>query len=85
MTHARTSGMLPENHRDPFDRLLIAQALLDKLTLVSNEALFEQFGVGIFHRYGLGNRQDIMGKNAGHILNGTPSIQYCWRTSPNIS
>ncbi len=45
MTHARTSGMLPGIHRDPFDRMLIAQAQLENLILVSNEALFEQFGV----------------------------------------
>lgn len=32
-------------HRDPFDRLLIAQALLSDLTLVSNERLFDDFGV----------------------------------------
>jgi len=32
-------------HRDPFDRLLIAQAKLEGLALVSNEALFEEFGL----------------------------------------
>ncbi|MBZ9934804.1 hypothetical protein LB518_00735 [Mesorhizobium sp. BR1-1-16] len=32
-------------HKDPFDRLLIAQALTDDLTLVSNETLFDRFGV----------------------------------------
>jgi PIN domain nuclease of toxin-antitoxin system len=32
-------------HRDPFDRLLIAQGLLNELTLVSNERLFDSFGV----------------------------------------
>jgi PIN domain nuclease of toxin-antitoxin system len=32
-------------HRDPFDRLLIAQALIEKMSLVSNEAVFDGFGV----------------------------------------
>ena len=36
---------MPGEHRDPFDRLLIAQALVEDLTLVSNEAIFDGFGV----------------------------------------
>ncbi|WP_425991756.1 type II toxin-antitoxin system VapC family toxin [Brevundimonas sp. TWP2-3-2] len=43
--HALRAGRLPLTHRDPFDRLLIAQALIDDLTLVSNERRFDDFGV----------------------------------------
>ena len=43
--HARSAGNLAIAHKDPFDRLLIAQALLDELTLVSNEAVFDGYGV----------------------------------------
>ncbi len=43
--HARRAGALPIPHCDPFDRLLIAQALVEGLTLVSNEAAFDGFGV----------------------------------------
>jgi PIN domain nuclease of toxin-antitoxin system len=43
--HARQAGLMPGDHRDPFDRVLIAQAHMEGLTLVSNEALFERFGV----------------------------------------
>lgn len=43
--HAITAGRLPIKHRDPFDRLLIAQALVEKLTLISNEERFETSGV----------------------------------------
>jgi PIN domain nuclease of toxin-antitoxin system len=32
-------------HKDPFDRLLIAQAQAEDMTLVSNEALFDTFAV----------------------------------------
>ena len=42
---AARAGALPGPHRDPFDRLLIAQALLGNLVLVSNETLFDQYGV----------------------------------------
>ena len=36
---------LPVYHRDPFDRMLIAQALAENLTLVSNELIFDAYGV----------------------------------------
>jgi PIN domain nuclease of toxin-antitoxin system len=39
------AGRLPGPHRDPFDRMLIAQALIGSLTLVSNEQLFDRYGV----------------------------------------
>jgi PIN domain nuclease of toxin-antitoxin system len=42
--HAETAGALPRPHRDPFDRMLIAQALLDDLVLVSNEQAFGAYG-----------------------------------------
>ena len=43
--HAVRAGGLPLLHRDPFDRLLIAQAQIERLTLVSNEPLFDRYGV----------------------------------------
>jgi PIN domain nuclease of toxin-antitoxin system len=41
------SGLLdlPLHHRDPFDRLLIAQAKAEKLTIVSSDAVFDRYGV----------------------------------------
>ena len=42
--HGETAGTLPGPHRDPFDRMLIAQALLDDLVLVSNEQAFGAYG-----------------------------------------
>ena len=41
---AARAGGLPGHHRDPFDRMLIAQALSRNLVLVSIEALFNQYG-----------------------------------------
>lgn len=43
--HAQLAGRLQHAHRDPFDRMLIAQSLVDDLTLVSIETLFDDFGV----------------------------------------
>jgi len=45
LRHAREAGALGIAHRDPFDRLLIAQSRLEDLVLVSNEAVFDGFGV----------------------------------------
>ena len=42
---AARAGSLPGPHRDPFDRMLIAQALSGNLDLVSNESLFDRYGV----------------------------------------
>lgn len=43
--HARLAGEMGIDHKDPFDRLLIAQALSEDLALVSNETRFDEFAV----------------------------------------
>ncbi len=43
--HAKTSGALPRHHEDPFDRLLIAQAQAEGLTLVTYEDAFAGYEV----------------------------------------
>jgi PIN domain nuclease of toxin-antitoxin system len=43
--HAQRAGRLPGDHRDPFDRMLIAQAQLEDLPIVSNETVFDGYGV----------------------------------------
>lgn len=45
MRHAVAVAGLPLHHRDPFDRLLIAQALIEDLTIVSMDAAFDRYGV----------------------------------------
>jgi PIN domain nuclease of toxin-antitoxin system len=42
--HALTAGQLATSHRDPFDRMLAAQALLEEATLVSRDPAFESLG-----------------------------------------
>lgn len=45
MDHGQRAGGLPGHHRDPFDRMLIAQAQAENLVLVSNETIFDTYGV----------------------------------------
>lgn len=39
---------LPMHHRDPFDRLLIAQARVEQFVLVSNDSQFKKYSVSLF-------------------------------------
>jgi PIN domain nuclease of toxin-antitoxin system len=41
--HGIAAGRLPRHHRDPFDRMLIAQALTEDLTLVSADPTFARY------------------------------------------
>lgn len=43
--HAQRAGSLPGSHKDPFDRMLVAQAQAENLILVSNEEIFDPYGV----------------------------------------
>ncbi|WBQ03136.1 type II toxin-antitoxin system VapC family toxin [Kribbella sp. CA-293567] len=45
--HADLAGRLPLLHRDPFDRMLIAQALTERLTLVTRNATIHQYDVPV--------------------------------------
>ena len=44
-THALHVETLPQHHRDPFDRLLVAQAQLENLTLVTADPQIERYDV----------------------------------------
>src|SRR5580704_3192146 len=43
--HGIRAGLLPGPHKDPFDRMLIAQAQAENIPIVSNEISFESYGV----------------------------------------
>jgi PIN domain nuclease of toxin-antitoxin system len=45
LRHAQAAGGLPGTHKDPFDRMLIAQASLENMMLVSRETVFDAYGV----------------------------------------
>ncbi|HST77708.1 MAG TPA: type II toxin-antitoxin system VapC family toxin [Verrucomicrobiae bacterium] len=44
LEHALRAGLLPGPHRDPFDRMLIAQALQENLALISNDQALDGYG-----------------------------------------
>ncbi|MCD4722803.1 MAG: type II toxin-antitoxin system VapC family toxin [Desulfobacula sp.] len=43
--HAQLAGTLPNIHKDPFDRILIAQAITEKLILVTRDELMARYKV----------------------------------------
>jgi PIN domain nuclease of toxin-antitoxin system len=43
--YADVQSDLPKHHRDPFDRLLVAQAIVENVQLVSNDTIFDQYGI----------------------------------------
>jgi PIN domain nuclease of toxin-antitoxin system len=45
VNHAWTAGSLPRHHDDPFDRVMIAQAQVEDLTIISRDQMFEQYEV----------------------------------------
>lgn len=44
-SHAVAAGKLPFIHRDPFDRMLVAQAGLEELRIVTHDRIFERYGL----------------------------------------
>ena len=45
--HAQLAGKLPDIHKDPFDRMLIAQSMIEKLTLISKDSVMSQYNVNL--------------------------------------
>jgi PIN domain nuclease of toxin-antitoxin system len=46
--HGIAAGSLPRHHNDPFDRLLIGQALVEELVLVTADASIRRYEVAVF-------------------------------------
>lgn len=46
--HGWAAGTLPPVHRDPFDRILVAQAQLEELVVVTADPVFARYGVAVF-------------------------------------
>ncbi len=45
LDHADAQVMLPQHHRDPFDRLMIAQAMVEKIAIVSTDSAFDPYPI----------------------------------------
>jgi len=43
--HALAVASLPPHHRDPFDRLLVAQAVIEDLVVLTSDPIFDRYGV----------------------------------------
>jgi PIN domain nuclease of toxin-antitoxin system len=46
--HAFQAGRLPRHHRDPFDRMLVAQAQVEAFGLITNDANIRQYDVDVY-------------------------------------
>lgn len=55
--HALQTADLPAHHRDPFDRLIIAQAQVERLAILTSEPLFEPYDVDVIEPQAAGPRQ----------------------------
>jgi len=47
IAHGLAAGQLPRHHDDPFDRMLIAQAFGEALTIVTHDKRFSEYGVAV--------------------------------------
>ena len=47
LAHAERAGALPSHHRDPFDRMLVAQAQLEHLHVVTRDPAFDAYDVKV--------------------------------------
>ncbi len=47
LEHAHRAGSMPGGHRDPFDRMLAAQAMVEGVKLVTADRAFRHFGVQV--------------------------------------
>jgi len=45
VAHATGVESLPYHHRDPFDRLLVAQVIAEQISLVSADSAFDPYGI----------------------------------------
>ena len=45
--HALKVSTLPPHHRDPFDRLLVAQAMVERLSLLTADPVFARYGINL--------------------------------------
>jgi PIN domain nuclease of toxin-antitoxin system len=47
--HSLRAGALPMHHRDPFDRMLIAQTLVEEMTLLTADRAFQRYKVDLIY------------------------------------
>jgi PIN domain nuclease of toxin-antitoxin system len=45
LDHALEAGNLPHHHRDPFDRMLVVQARMEEMPIISADPALDQYGI----------------------------------------
>lgn len=43
--HVETLRILPFHHKDPFDRLIISQSIVEEMTILSHDSIFDDYGI----------------------------------------
>lgn len=46
--HAFLAGQLPSHHKDPFDRMLIAQAQIESMGVITNDSKFDLYDIEVY-------------------------------------
>lgn len=49
LEHLRVNSTLPFHHRDPFDRLIIAQSIVEEIAIVSVDSAFDKYSVSVIN------------------------------------
>ena len=49
LEHLRVNATLPFHHRDPFDRLIIAQSIVEEIPIVSVDSAFDKYSVTLIN------------------------------------
>lgn len=47
LAHIKTNAILPFHHRDPFDRLIISQSIVEKIPIITVDSVFSQYPVSV--------------------------------------
>ena len=47
LAHLKTNASLPFHHRDPFDRLIISQSIVEKIPVITADSVFNQYSVDL--------------------------------------
>jgi PIN domain nuclease of toxin-antitoxin system len=47
LEHVLRAAALPRYHGDPFDRMVIAQAMLNDLTIITSDSIFARYGIAV--------------------------------------
>lgn len=49
LAHLKTNAILPFHHRDPFDRLIISQSIVEKIPIISVDSVFSQYSIDLIN------------------------------------